>query len=99
MGIKYLTSVLEISDGQEEATVEQTLGELAHEIHGYVGVKMQRLNVCVWEVKLWVASTGPANGAWRVVVMNVTGHTCVVHVSFSSLSSMGGHKFDLSAVD
>ncbi|KAL8171437.1 hypothetical protein V2J09_023241 [Rumex salicifolius] len=72
--------VVEVEDGQEEAIVEKILGELAREIHGYVGVRMHRLNVCEWEVKLWVASNGPANGAWRVLVTNVTGHTCVVHV-------------------
>lgn len=55
--------------------------ELAHEIHASVGVRMHRLGVCEWEVKLWMASPGPANGAWRVVVTNVTGHTCTVHVS------------------
>ena len=55
--------------------------ELAYEIHGSVGVRMHRLGVCEWEVKLWMASSGQANGAWRVVVTNVTGHTCTVHVS------------------
>lgn len=55
--------------------------ELAHEIHVSVGVRMHRLGVCEWEVKLWMASSGQANGAWRVVVTNVTGHTCTVHVS------------------
>lgn len=55
--------------------------ELVLEIHESVGVKMHRLGVCEWEVKLWMASPGPANGAWRVVVENVTGHTCIVHVS------------------
>lgn len=43
---------------------------------------MHKLGVCQWEVKLWIASFGRANGAWRVVVTNVTGQTCTVHVSF-----------------
>lgn len=66
---------------QEEASVEKILEELTREIHTSVGVKMHRLGICEWEVKLWIASDGQANGAWRVVVTNATGHTCVVHVS------------------
>lgn len=72
---------IEVDAGQEEAAVETILEELVLEIHESVGVKMHRLGVCEWEVKLWMASPGPANGAWRVVVENVTGHTCIVHVS------------------
>ena len=72
---------VEVDVGQEEATIESILEELAHEIHASVGVKMHRLGVCEWEVKLWMASAGKADGAWRVVVTNVTGHTCIVHVS------------------
>lgn len=60
--------------------VEAILEELAREIHASVGVRMHRLGVCEWEVKLWMASSGQANVAWRVVVTNVTGHTCTVHV-------------------
>ncbi|KAM1551703.1 hypothetical protein ACFXTH_043944 [Malus domestica] len=66
--------------GQEEIVVEAILEELAREIHASVGVKMHRLGVCEWEVKLWIASSGQANVSWRVVVTNVTGHTCTVHV-------------------
>lgn len=60
--------------------------EMAREIHASVGVKMHRLNVCEWEVKLWMSSSGQANGAWRVVITNVTGHTCAVHVSVHVIS-------------
>ena len=60
---------------------EAILEELAREIHASVGVRMHRLGVCEWEVKLWIASSRQANVAWRVVVTNVTGHTCTVHVS------------------
>nr|AIT59734.1 acetyl-CoA carboxylase [Salvia miltiorrhiza] len=70
----------DIATGQEEAAVEKILDELAHEINASVGVKMHRLGVCEWEVKLWITSNGEANGAWRVVVTNVTGHTCIVHI-------------------
>lgn len=70
---------VEVDAGKEEAAVETILEELVLEIHESVGVKMHRLGVCEWEVKLWMASPGPANGAWRVVVENVTGHTCIVH--------------------
>ncbi|CAN0920072.1 Acetyl-CoA carboxylase 1 [Linum grandiflorum] len=66
--------------GQEEAVVEEILGELARQIHRFAGVRMHRLGVCEWEVKLWIGSQGEANGAWRVVVTNVTGHTCTVHI-------------------
>ncbi|KAI3465083.1 hypothetical protein Pfo_021746 [Paulownia fortunei] len=70
----------DIPDGHEEAVVEKILDELAHEVNASVGVKMHRLGVCEWEVKLWISSEGDANGAWRVVVTNVTGHTCIVHI-------------------
>lgn len=70
-----------IGAGQEEAGVERILEELAHEIHASVGVRMHRLGVCEWEVKLCIASAGQAYGSWRVVVANVTGHTCTMHVS------------------
>ena len=72
---------MDINDGCEEAIVEKILQELAHEINTSIGVRMHRLGVCQWEVKLWISSEGEANGAWRVVVANVTGHTCIVHVS------------------
>lgn len=65
----------------EEAAVEAILEELSREIHASVGVRMHKLGVAEWEVKLWIASSGHANGAWRVVITNVTGHTCTVHVS------------------
>ncbi|KZV44505.1 Acetyl-CoA carboxylase 1 isoform 1 [Dorcoceras hygrometricum] len=71
---------IHIPDGQEEAAVEKIIEDLVHEINASIGVKMHRLGVCVWEVKLWVSSEGGANGAWRVVVTNVTGHTCIVHI-------------------
>ncbi|KAA8538039.1 hypothetical protein F0562_027381 [Nyssa sinensis] len=71
---------VDVGAGQEEAAVETILEELAHEIHASLGVKMHRLGVCEWEVKLWMASAGRANGAWRIVVVNVTGHTCIVNI-------------------
>lgn len=75
------TRRINIDAGKEETTVEAILEELAQEIHSSVGVRMHRLGVVVWEVKLWMAAVGQANGAWRVIVNNVTGHTCTVHVS------------------
>lgn len=65
---------------EKEAAVETILGELAREIQSFVGVRMHKLGVCEWEVKLWLDSSGQENGAWRLVVTNVTGHTCTVHV-------------------
>lgn len=72
----------DINADQEETAVEAILEEVSREIHSSVGVRMHRLGVVEWEVKLWMASSGPANGAWRIIVTNVTGHTCTVHVSF-----------------
>lgn len=72
---------VDVDAGQEETAIEALLEELAREIHATLGVRMHKLGVCEWEVKLWMASSGQANGAWRVVVTNVTGHTCAVHVS------------------
>ncbi|KAK4489931.1 hypothetical protein RD792_000579 [Penstemon davidsonii] len=70
----------DIADGREEATVEKILYELAFEVNASISVKMHRLGVYQWELKLRISSEGDANGAWRVVVTNVTGHTCIVHV-------------------
>lgn len=70
-----------LDTGEEEPDVETILSDLVREIQSFVGVRMHKLGVCEWEVKLWLASSGQANGAWRVVVTNVTGHTCTVHVS------------------
>lgn len=72
----------DISSGPVESAVGMFLEEMACKIHSSVGVRMHRLAVCEWEVKLWLVSVGLASGAWRVVVTNVTGHTCTVHVSF-----------------
>lgn len=61
--------------------MEKILDDLAHELIASVGVRMYRLGVFECEIKLWISSNGDANGAWRVVITNVTGHTCIVHVS------------------
>ncbi|XP_047324007.1 acetyl-CoA carboxylase 1-like [Impatiens glandulifera] len=71
---------LESDVEQEEAAVETILEEMVHEIHSHCGVRMHRLGVCVWEVKLLIDSEGGANGAWRVVIQSVTGHTSIVHI-------------------
>ncbi|KAF8411504.1 hypothetical protein HHK36_004056 [Tetracentron sinense] len=83
--------IIDIDAGNEEATVGMILEELAHEIHLSVGVRMHRLGVCEWEVKLWMASAGLASGAWRVVVSNVTGHTCTVHI-YRELEDTSKHE-------
>ncbi|CAL9054686.1 unnamed protein product [Musa banksii] len=54
------------------------LKEMVLKIHELAGVRMHRLAVSEWEVKLWLNSNGLT--AWRVVVTNVTGHTCIVHI-------------------
>jgi len=71
----------EVNAEDEETTVETILEEATQEIHRSVGVRMHALGVCEWEVRLWLVSSGLANGAWRVVVANVTGRTCTVHVN------------------
>ncbi|XP_009758450.1 acetyl-CoA carboxylase 1-like [Nicotiana sylvestris] len=70
----------DVNNEHKEAEVQKILEELAHEINASVGVRMHRLGVCEWEVKLWISSAGDATGAWRIVVANVTGHTCIVHI-------------------
>ncbi|RRT63700.1 hypothetical protein BHE74_00033681 [Ensete ventricosum] len=54
------------------------LKEMVLKIHELVGVCTHRLAVCEWEVKLWLIFDGLT--AWRVVVINVTGHICIVHI-------------------
>lgn len=71
---------MDITAGQEEAIVCMILEEIALKVHELVGVRMHRLAVCEWEVKLWLDSVGLAGGAWRFVVTNVTGQTCTVHI-------------------
>ncbi|XP_071710268.1 acetyl-CoA carboxylase 1-like isoform X2 [Rutidosis leptorrhynchoides] len=85
------TKRVDVDSGSEESMVESLLVKLGREIHTMVGVKMHRLGVFEWEVKLRVASSGQANGAWRVVVTNVTGHTCIVHV-YRELEDTSSHK-------
>lgn len=92
LSMSYILDVnarrINIDAGKEETTVEAILDELAREIHSSVGVRMHRLGVVVWEFKLWMAACGQANGAWRVIVNNVTGHTCTVHVSIYFLQNL-----------
>ncbi|XVF36762.1 hypothetical protein REPUB_Repub19eG0086300 [Reevesia pubescens] len=82
---------VDLDAGQEEAAVESILEELAQEIHAFSGVRMHKLGVCEWEVKLWMASSGQANGAWRVVVTNMTGQTCTVHI-YRELEDPSKHR-------
>lgn len=76
-----MSRTLDVNDGQEEFTICAILEEMFVKIHELVGVRMHRLAVCEWEVKLWLDSIGLASGAWRIIVTNVTGHTCTIHVS------------------
>ena len=68
-----------------ESTVIQLLEELAHKIHNRLGLRMHRLAVASWEIRLKVDLLGKIDGAWRVVVTNPTGHTCIVQVTYPSL--------------
>ncbi|KAG2305142.1 hypothetical protein Bca52824_033793 [Brassica carinata] len=71
---------VEVNAEVEETTMEMMLEETVREIHKSAGVRMHRLGVCEWEVRLRLASSGHASGAWRAVVANVTGRTCTVHI-------------------
>ncbi|GAA0139911.1 hypothetical protein LIER_01367 [Lithospermum erythrorhizon] len=71
---------VDIISEQEEAVVAKILEDMARDINASIGVKMHRLGVSEWEVKLWISSKGGSNGAWRIVVSNVNGHTCVAHI-------------------
>ncbi|XP_022141483.1 acetyl-CoA carboxylase 1-like [Momordica charantia] len=88
--VPYHKSVI-LDTGEEEPDVETILSDLVREIQSFVGVRMHKLGVCEWEVKLWLASSGQANGAWRVVVTNVTGHTCTVHI-YREVEDTNGHR-------
>lgn len=57
------------------------LERFAHEVYGKLGARMHRLAVAVWEIRVRLKEVGAANGAWRVVVFNPTGHTCTVQVT------------------
>ncbi|KAI4337725.1 hypothetical protein L6164_016106 [Bauhinia variegata] len=86
-----------IDAGQELTAVEAILEEMARDIHSSVGVRLHRLGVVEWEVKLWMASSGLADGAWRFVVTNVTGHTCTVHI-YREMDDSSNHKVMYGAV-
>uniref|UniRef100_A0A803NNC6 Acetyl-CoA carboxylase n=1 Tax=Cannabis sativa TaxID=3483 RepID=A0A803NNC6_CANSA len=88
---------VDVDGSVEETVVEAILEELARNIHVSVGVRMHRLGVWEWEVKLWISSSGQANGAWRVVVTNVTGHTCTVHV-YREFEDNNEHKVVYSSI-
>ncbi|CAL5202887.1 unnamed protein product [Lathyrus oleraceus] len=93
----HYSKKINIDAGQEETKVEAILEELAQEIHSSVGVRMHRLGVFVWEVKLWITACGQANGAWRVIVNNVTGHTSTVHI-YREMEDAATHKVVYSSV-
>nr|ASZ00206.1 acetyl-CoA carboxylase 2 [Geranium incanum] len=71
--------------------VEEILEEMARDIHAPIGERMHKLGVCEWEMKLLMTSSGLANGAWRIVVTNVTGHTCTVDV-YREIEDTKAHK-------
>ncbi|KAL9247543.1 hypothetical protein vseg_020966 [Gypsophila vaccaria] len=80
-----------IDEQEEVGQVQMILEGLAREIHSQAGVRMHKLNVCEWEVKLQISSLGLANGPWRIVVSNLTGHTCIVNV-YRELEDSTLHK-------
>lgn len=76
---------------ENETRIVTILEDLAYSIFECVGVRMYRLSVCEWEVKLQLADAGDFSGAWRIVVTNVTGHTCTVDVSMSQIWCLCGN--------
>nr|BBG67099.1 acetyl-CoA carboxylase [Gnetum ula] len=62
------------------AVVAEVLRHLAYQVHDMLGARMHRLTVGEWEIRLRLDLMGAANGAWRIVVANPTGHTCIVHI-------------------
>jgi acetyl-CoA carboxylase/biotin carboxylase 1 len=70
----------EITRGKEDVAVTEFLRDLAYQVHDMLGVRMHRLAVGEWESRFRLDSVGVANEAWRIVVMNPTGHTCTVHI-------------------
>jgi acetyl-CoA carboxylase/biotin carboxylase 1 len=60
--------------------VVEILEGLAHKVYEKLGARMHRLGVAVWEIRVRLKEANAANGAWRVVVSNPTGHTCTVQV-------------------
>ncbi|KAG0579665.1 hypothetical protein KC19_4G115000 [Ceratodon purpureus] len=64
----------------EVEKVVNVLENLAHEIYSKLGARMHRLAVAGWEIRVRLKELQAANGAWRVVVSNPTGHTCTVQV-------------------
>ncbi|KAG5391557.1 hypothetical protein IGI04_021520 [Brassica rapa subsp. trilocularis] len=80
--------IVEVNAEVEETTMEMILEETVREIHKSAGVRMHRLGVCEWEVRLCLSSSGLASGAWRVVVTNVTGRTCTVHAFETALEQL-----------
>ena len=73
-----------------ENTVIQLLEDLAHKIHNRLGLRMHRLAVASWEIRLKVDLLGKIDGSWRVVVTNPTGHTCIVQVMYLSFLDVYG---------
>ncbi|GLJ49976.1 hypothetical protein SUGI_1062920 [Cryptomeria japonica] len=71
---------VDITTGKEDLAVVKLLQDLAYGIHDLLGVRMHRLAVGQWEIRLRLDSLGVANGAWRIVVTNPTGQTCTVHI-------------------
>lgn len=79
----YFLSRREDSTFIDVTQVVDILERFAHEVYGKLGARMHRLAVAVWEIRVRLKEVGVANGAWRVVVSNPTGHTCTVQVTYA----------------
>lgn len=76
------------STTNEVEKVVHVLENLAHEVYSKLGARMHRLAIAGWEIRVRLKELQAANGAWRVVVSNPTGHTCTVQVRSLFLSSL-----------
>ncbi|MCO5565015.1 hypothetical protein L7F22_018685 [Adiantum nelumboides] len=70
-----------------EDTVVKILEDLAHRVHSRLGLRMHRLAVASWELRVKVDLLAQITGAWRVVVTNPTGHTCIVEIYLESVDA------------
>lgn len=80
----------------EVEKVVNVLESLAHEVHTKLGARMHRLAIAGWEIRVRLKELQAANGAWRVVVSNPTGHTCTVQVRVTFHLTMHQNRFSFT---
>ncbi|KAH7276946.1 hypothetical protein KP509_39G027900 [Ceratopteris richardii] len=68
-----------------EDTVVHILEDLALRVHGRLGLRMHRLAVASWEIRVKVDLLGQITGSWRLMVTNPTSHTCIIKIYSESI--------------